>query len=144
MKLLICGSRNWTDLDAMVRGVGWFYKGVSEPITLMHGGARGADRLTDQVAYRLSLPTPEVFMADWDTFGRQAGFVRNQLMLRHRPDAVLAFKDNFHHSLQAGGTEDMVSRAIGARVETMLFQHRQSDGACVVRTVYTAQTQHVV
>lgn len=143
MRLLICGSRNWSDLDLMVRAIQMYTKGVSEPIQLMHGGARGADRLTDQAAERLNLASPEVYFADWDTYGRQAGFVRNQRMLENRPDAVLAFKDNFQHSLRSGGTEDMVARAIGARIETMLFQHR-ADGEAIVRCIHTAQTDRLL
>ena len=48
---------------------------------LLHGGARGADRLIEQAARSLAWPV-EVIPAEWGRYGRAAGPLRNGLMLR--------------------------------------------------------------
>ena len=48
---------------------------------LLHGGARGADRLIEQAARSLDWPV-EVMPAEWGSYGRAAGPLRNGLMLR--------------------------------------------------------------
>ena len=48
---------------------------------LLHGGARGADRLIDHAARSLSWPV-EVIPAEWGRYGRAAGPLRNGLLLR--------------------------------------------------------------
>ncbi len=48
---------------------------------LLHGGARGADRLIEHAARSLSWPV-EVIPAEWCRYGRAAGPLRNGLLLR--------------------------------------------------------------
>ena len=48
---------------------------------LLHGGARGADRLIEHAARSLSWPV-EVIAAEWGRYGRAAGPLRNGLLLR--------------------------------------------------------------
>ena len=48
---------------------------------LLHGGARGADRLIEQAAISLAWPV-EVIAAEWSRYGRAAGPLRNGLLLR--------------------------------------------------------------
>ena len=48
---------------------------------LLHGGARGADRLIEHAARSLTWPV-EVIAAQWGRYGRAAGPLRNGLMLR--------------------------------------------------------------
>ena len=80
------GSRNRTDEATMLTNLQRV-----EATFVIHGGARGVDRLAGRAAVRLGIPV-EVYPADWDKYGRSAGFVRNQEMLTvGRPDLVLAF-----------------------------------------------------
>ena len=48
---------------------------------LLHGGARGADRLIDHAARSMAWPV-EVIPAEWGRYGRAAGPLRNGLLLR--------------------------------------------------------------
>ena len=50
-------------------------------VLLLHGGARGADRLIDHAARSLAWPV-EVIPAEWGRYGRAAGPLRNGLLLR--------------------------------------------------------------
>ena len=79
--------------------------------TVVHGGARGADTLAGLVAKRLKLGV-EVYQADWKTYGKAAGAIRNQQMLESGVDAVLAFPGG-------KGTADMVRRARKVGVEVL-------------------------
>lgn len=110
MRVVVCGSRDWTDefpVNIMLNGL--LSQGA---VTVVHGGARGADRLGRAWAERRFLRHLS-FPADWKNRPRWlAGPERNQRMLDEgKPDLVLAFKDDFNWKLDKGGTEDMVRRA---------------------------------
>lgn len=102
MKVLICGSRDWTDKDAIRRRVAELPAGTE----IVEGGARGADQLAHQVASARGLPVTTV-KADWERYGRSAGFKRNIEMLDMEPDLVLAFRLN-----NSRGTGHTIQEAI--------------------------------
>lgn len=113
MRLLVCGSREWSDdkiLDLVLAG----FLSSHETLTIIEGGAAGADRAAGAWAERhggLSRVDHVRFPADWKKYGKRAGFIRNQLMIDEgHPGAALAFKDHLDWSLKHGGTEDMVRR----------------------------------
>ena len=62
---------------------------------IVSGGARGADKLGEQFAknYNLSL---KVYEADWQKYGRRAGFVRNVDIIKYC-DICFAFWDGESH-----------------------------------------------
>lgn len=47
-----------------------------EPIILMSGGAKGVDIIAEEYAKYNNLPF-ELYKADWDSFGKSAGYKRN-------------------------------------------------------------------
>lgn len=59
------------------------------PVTVVCGGARGADRLAAREARVLGCEVEE-YPADWDRFGKAAGFIRNQEMVDSGADLVIA------------------------------------------------------
>ena len=104
MIILICGDRNWTNLEVMVREM----ELLPKVATIVHGAARGADTMAGVIADSLGM-TVVPFPADWKKYGRSAGPVRNREMFRKTdPDLVLAFHDNIDASK---GTKDMVNYA---------------------------------
>jgi len=109
MRVLVCGDRNWTDVDAIHNRL--FLVALDTPpskITVIHGAARGADQIAHRVARELGCAVMP-FPADWVRYGRAAGPVRNrQMLVEGRPDRVLAFHNNLSESR---GTADMVRRA---------------------------------
>lgn len=94
MRLLVCGSRDWTDAELLARELAaavaevehWFWEAPS----IVQGGARGADALARAWAEAEGLIV-ETFPADWDRYGRSAGYRRNVEMLESGVDACLAF-----------------------------------------------------
>ena len=92
MKVLVCGSRSWRDRRRIRARLLHLPRGSH----VIHGGARGADRLAGDVARALGFQVEEV-PAVWRTggsvFDRSAGFRRNLRMLDMKPDLVIAFWD---------------------------------------------------
>lgn len=88
MMALACGSRTWTDQDRIAKA----FDDYPRITSLIHGGARGADELAGAVAADRGIQVT-IMLADWDTHGRRAGYLRNIAMLDRNPDLVLAFWD---------------------------------------------------
>lgn len=90
MKILICGGRNYSNTHQAFKDLDEFHKehNVTEVI---HGGARGADSIGGHWAELRNIPVT-VYPAQWDKYGKSAGYRRNHDMATHgKPDAVLAF-----------------------------------------------------
>jgi hypothetical protein len=118
VRVLICGSRDWDDGGAINTILNAYLLAMG-PVTVIEGGARGADTLAAQWADQFAMlgVTHEAYPADWHRHGKAAGPIRNQRMLDDgKPDVVWAFKDRFDWTLSQGGTEDMVRRAKAANI----------------------------
>jgi hypothetical protein len=114
--VLICGDRNWKNREAIKREI----LKLPKTCIIIEGGARGADLIaydigTSEGFHIIDMP------ADWETYGRSAGPIRNGVMLKEllkfKPDVkVLAFHENIEESK---GTKNMVtiSRKNGVNVE---------------------------
>ena len=87
MKVLVCGSRDWTDREAIEERL----KALPVGTTIISGAARGADSIAASIGRRLGLEVRE-FPPEWDRFGRSAGYRRNLAMLDEDPDLVIAFQ----------------------------------------------------
>lgn len=113
MRILVCGSRDWTDQTPIYRELSQYPPGT----VVIHGACRGADQLAGHVARMLSFEVLE-FPADW-SLGKKAGPMRNERMLREgKPDVVLAFHPNVEWS---HGTADMLRRAVRKGVPNVVF-----------------------
>jgi predicted Rossmann-fold nucleotide-binding protein len=113
MRLLVCGGRNFDDRERLLTAMNSAVRGVSmATVTVIHGGARGADSMAGVIANDVRVPVI-VFRADWERDGNSAGPKRNQRMLDEgKPDLVLAMPGGV-------GTADMVRRARAAGVPVM-------------------------
>ena len=105
MRILVCGGRNYNDYEQM-REV--LFQNVYPGDTIIHGDARGADKLSEEVAQ--PYVTFERYPANWSEYGKSAGYVRNKLMLEQgKPDLVIAFPGG-------KGTANMVELATKANI----------------------------
>jgi hypothetical protein len=111
VKVLVCGSRKFTDFKRLSSVLSGYRIGE-----VIHGGAKGADRLSMEWAVQNGIRVQE-FKADWDVYGKRAGPIRNARMLSEgKPDMVVAFlaEDSI-------GTKDMISKAEKAGVEVKVI-----------------------
>jgi len=96
MKVAIVGSRSFNDygtLKAVIEMTCQTY-GI-EIDTIVSGGARGTDRLGEMFAKEKGYETL-IFPADWDKYGKRAGFIRNVEIIDNC-DACIAFWDGESH-----------------------------------------------
>ena len=92
---LVVGSRTFNDYSLMYKKLDYLLQNY-EDIVIVSGGAKGADNLAERYAkehhYEL-----RVFKAEWNKYGKQAGFLRNEVMHKHisqyEKRGVVAFWD---------------------------------------------------
>lgn len=103
MKLIIAGGRDFSDYELLTREVETVI--VGEPhVEIVSGGAKGADRLGEFFAIDHNLPIKR-FPADWDRYGKAAGFKRNAEMADYA-DHCICFWDG-----KSKGTSHMINLA---------------------------------
>ena len=103
MRTIIAGSRTVTDPTAVVRAMA---NVPFRPSVVLCGCARGADRLGEIWALIHGIPV-EYYPADWDAWGKSAGYIRNREMSR-TADALVAIWDG-----ASRGTRHMIQMMDG-------------------------------
>jgi len=119
VRVLCCGGREWTDRETIRARL----KELPRTAIIIHGAARGADSIAGEVATELG-HTVEVYPAQWNTYGRAAGPIRNNQMLDTKPDLVIAFHADLS---QSKGTAHCIKEAEkrGIIVELVSGPHRR-------------------
>lgn len=107
MRVIVCGSRGWTDEQAIIDRLTALPAGATivvgyNPKT---GRPRGADKMAYLAARVLGLDV-ECHPADWEQHGKRAGFVRNGEMAQAGADLCVAFWDG-----ESSGTLGMITSA---------------------------------
>ena len=93
-RILVTGSRDWSDSMSLSKALALevvpaIEKGLD--VVVIHGDCpTGADAITQEVCDANNVPT-ERHPADWATYGRSAGPVRNKYMVDLGADVCLAF-----------------------------------------------------
>ena len=89
MSSSIPSSRHCTDQDLVEIHILLLHEQLGERLSLVSGAAKGVDTLARIIAEKYGIPITE-FPADWSTYGRAAGPIRNKQLVQ-ASDAVLAF-----------------------------------------------------
>jgi hypothetical protein len=109
VRVLVCGSRDWINKEAIRRELSFCGK---DPV-IIEGEAAGADKLAREVAEEMGWEF-ESYPADWEHYGKAAGPIRNRRMLvEGKPDIVLAFST---HIKTSKGTLNMIQQAEAAHL----------------------------
>ena len=102
MLALVCGGCAVTDRAYVFARLDAFRAALGID-AIIHGAARGADRIAGEWAVARGIPV-RAFPADWDRHRKSAWPIRNRRMLDERPDCVIAF-------MGGKGTADCIRQA---------------------------------
>ena len=129
MKIIVAGGRDFAyrtledgtqDMSWHHHCVGIMWGALNIHITasdrIVHGGAKGADRLAAIYA-REYFYKSEAFPADWDTHGKAAGPIRNQEMAEYA-DVLVAVWDG-----KSRGTKNMIETALKEGLEVHVYRY---------------------
>ena len=108
MKVLVCGGRDFNNYKLLEDTLNkWLIPSSTDII--ISGLARGADTLGVQYANAHNIQVMS-FPALWNTYGKSAGYRRNeQMLIEGKPDLVIAF--------QGGkGTQHMIDISKSANI----------------------------
>lgn len=107
-KLIVAGGRDFLNPGLMERVLYSMAdtEYADKEISIVSGMARGADALAYQFAHKHGIKCYE-FHANWNQYGKRAGFLRNEQMGRFA-DGLLAFWDG-----QSKGTKGMIDFMYG-------------------------------
>lgn len=89
MRVLVTGGRTFRNREALYRGLEALSERVGGITEIIEGGATGADTLAANWANWKGVKLTTI-KADWDRYGRGAGYIRNSEMADLKPDIVLA------------------------------------------------------
>lgn len=119
MRVIIAGGRDFNDFALLESNLHKIFKQLSDEklmseyineanIEIVCGKARGADTLGEQFAKTYNIPI-KYFPADWDTYGKSAGYRRNTEMANYAKEdngVLIAFWDG-----KSKGTKHMIDTA---------------------------------
>ena len=79
-KVIIAGGRDYNNYQQMITMMDAYLKNKHPYVTIISGGAKGADSLGERYAALRGYPLI-VMKADWDKYFKRAGYLRNEDML---------------------------------------------------------------
>lgn len=109
MRILICGSRDWKNPDAIevvIIGRLMLAKAAGDTLTIIHGNHGRADKFADKIGRRYGAIVIPVD-PDWERYKKGAGPIRNGVMLKeHQPQEGWGFR----LPGESPGTDDMIDK----------------------------------
>jgi hypothetical protein len=133
VRVIIAGSREFNDYELLCKKCHEIFHKLSEEglltgninndirnIEIVSGTANGADKLGEQFAKEYSIKIKR-FPADWDTYGKSAGYKRNEQMAKYAKEdngVLIAFWNE-----TSKGTKHMIDLAnkYGLRAEVVKY-----------------------
>ena len=116
MRVIIAGSRSFDDYQTLCNRLTVLYGVGAQAVSQVISGAclEGADQLGEKWAAENKIPTT-LYPADWDQYGKAAGFIRNREMAT-LADVLVAFWDG-----SSPGTKNLIDCALKRGLETHVF-----------------------
>lgn len=119
VKVGIVGSRSITDKEYVFSALNFYLARLLEEneVVVVSGGAIGIDSLGAQWAGLRELKT-EIYLPDWQTHGKKAGFLRNQTIVDNS-DYLIAITTG------SNGTADSIKRAVKKNIPIKIIQYEK-------------------
>ena len=114
-KVIVAGTRTFDNYELLKSKLDFFLKNKTD-IEIVSGAARGADQLGERYAAERGLSLKR-FPADWDRYGKSAGYRRNVQMAEYA-DAAIVFWDGV-----SSGSKHMIdfAKRKGLQVRVVLY-----------------------
>ncbi len=94
IKLIVAGSRNFNNFELLKSKLNFYLQRYSkDEIEIVSGSARGADRLGERYALARQFKLKK-FPAQWDVYGKSAGYRRNEVMAKYSTHCVVFIVNN--------------------------------------------------
>jgi len=104
-KVIVAGSRTFENYELLCEKLDYFLQNKNKKeIEIISGTTRGADRLGERYCKSRGLTLTQ-FPADWNRYGKKAGYLRNEEMAKYA-DACVCFWNG-----KSKGTEHMIKLA---------------------------------
>ena len=113
MRVIIAGGRDFSDKEVAFEALNTV---INPGDIIVSGHARGADMLGEMYAKEYGLEL-ELYPAEWDKYGRSAGYIRNRQMAEVA-DALVAFWDG-----KSRGTKNMIETAEKLELPVFVFDY---------------------
>lgn len=104
LRIIIAGGRDFSNYNLLKETVNKFLSNYNDEPCIICGKAKGADTLGEKFAKEQGYKI-RYFPADWGTYGKAAGFVRN-IEMAENADVLIAFWDG-----KSFGTKHMIETA---------------------------------
>ena len=115
LKIIVAGGRDFKNYRYLAEKLDWII-GDRTDVEIVCGLARGADMMGYRYAKERKLSIAE-FPADWNKYGKGAGYRRNGEMARYA-DCLVAFWD-----YESKGTEHMISLMKGYKKKAIIYKY---------------------
>lgn len=116
-KVIVAGSREFNDYKLLeARLIHFFHGKTPSEVEIVSGGARGADKLGERFAKETGCKLT-IMNADWDTYGKSAGYRRNAEMAKYA-EACVIFWDGV-----SKGTKHMIELAKRENLDLVIIKY---------------------
>lgn len=129
-RIIVAGSRTFGDYELLRSTLDEYILnfldvGLSDTVEIISGRAAGADRLGEKFADEQNIPVT-CFEADWETFGKIAGPIRNRHMAEYASERgyvgiLIAFWDGMSR-----GTKNMIETAKKYDLDVVVINELES------------------
>lgn len=122
-RIICAGSRDFDDVEYIYKVLDYYLKNLPKHDTeVFDGKAKGPDTIGGLYAKENGYGVRE-FPANWDEFGKGAGYIRNEEMAKNATH-LIAFWDGVSR-----GTKDMIDRALKHRLRVVIIRLQRMDVA---------------
>lgn len=116
MKVIVAGGRDFNDYETLKVNLDFLFSQTNRTIEIVSGEANGADKLGEMYAAEKNLRVT-TWPAQWDLYGKKAGYHRNMLMAKYATHLV-AFWDK-----KSAGTGMMIRIALEHNLHTRIVYY---------------------
>ena len=115
-RVIIAGGRDFNDYERLERSMDKLLVNITEDVAVVCGMAHGADTLGETYAKNRGYIV-HYFPADWEKFGKSAGYKRNEQMAQNA-DALVAFWNG-----NSRGTKHMINLAYKYNLKVRVIRY---------------------